>query len=131
MSASGSKRRKGRPTLSGEVLQSLLENGKSPLSDQFLRWKLWAKWAEVVGPTMAAQTVPVGYARGVLFIWVKHSAWMQQLIFLRDQVKDKINDFLSVPYVKMVRFTMDRREVPSIEDPDLKHTLAQLMGTDD
>lgn len=123
---SGNKK-KTRPIAGYEVLQSLFENGKSPLSDQFLRWKLWAKWAEIVGPTIAENAEPVGMNRGVLFVWVRSSSWMHQMVFMKDLIQNKINQNFQTNYVKSIRFTLDRREVPKSDDSDFRQHLAKLI----
>jgi hypothetical protein len=104
---------KSRFKIGSEVLQSLFENGKSPLSDQFLRWKIWAQWESIVGPTVGKNSEPVGYYRGTLYLWVPHSTWMQQLVFMRHQIKVAVNRKLGKIYVKDVRLTLDRKAVPS------------------
>ncbi len=118
---------------SSEVLQSLFENGKSPLSGQFLRWKLWARWPEIAGPTLAGVAEPVGYQRGVLWVWVKSSSWMQQLIFMREEIRDTIHKKMGVEFVKMIRFTLDRREVPTEagEQEDIRQVLGRLTSSED
>ncbi len=113
-----SKNRKSELTPAADVLQSLFEDGKSPLSDQFVRWRLWSKWVEFVGPTIAQNTEPVGYNRGTLWIWVKNSTWMQQLVFMKDHIKQNINTQLRRHYVEEVRFTLNKREVPDSAKSD-------------
>lgn len=103
---------KSKFSLGSEVLQRLFESGSSPLSEQFMRWKLWARWSEFVGPTIAQNTEPVGLNRGVLYLWVKSSSWMQQLTFMKDPIRDTLNKKLGRPMIKNIRFTLDRREVP-------------------
>ena len=95
--------------MASDVLQGLLQNSKSQLSDGFLRWRLEQEWREVVGNTIAEQTLPVAFEKGTLHIWVKHSAWMQQLWFFQDAIKDKVNAHLGRGWVKQVRFTLSRR----------------------
>lgn len=107
---------KSKFKMSSEVLQSLFENGKSPLSDQFIRWKIWARWKEIVGPTIGQNTEPVGYVRGVLYLWVPSSVWMQQIHFMKNQIKDVVNRKLGKVYVKDVKLTLDRKEVPINEE---------------
>jgi predicted nucleic acid-binding Zn ribbon protein len=102
-----------------DVLQGLLENSKLPISEQFTRWKLWRKWEEVVGPTLAPHTLPVSFQRGTLYIWVKSSAWMQQLSFAAVPLKAKINEYLGREYVRFIRFTLDKHSVPNIGEGDL------------
>lgn len=127
------KKRKARPTAVGDVLQGLLQNGKSPLSQQFTRWHLWQKWPEIVGKTISEQTDPVGYEKGVLFVWVKNSAWMQDLIFHVHPIKEQINNYLGRRWVKRIRFTLDRKMVPSRSesDEDLKAYLAKVPPSAD
>jgi hypothetical protein len=112
-----------------EVLQALFEDGKSPLSGPFLRWKLWARWKEVVGPTIGESTEPVSYYRGTLWLWVKSSTWMQQMVFMRDDIRKTINDKMGVEFVKELRFTLDRRAVPSEagEQDQIKHLLDKVV----
>lgn len=108
---------KSKFKLSSDVLQNLFENGKSPLSGQFLRWKLWAHWSQYVGESLALQTEPVGYHNGLLVIWVKSSSWMQELQFVKNEIVDSINAKLQINYVRNIRFTLDRRDVPSEDTP--------------
>ncbi len=121
--------KKKEPLLSSEVLQALFENGKSELSIHFLRWKLWKRWPEFVGETIAEASEPVSYYRGTLYLWVKNAAWMQQLVFMREPMKDTINKKLQKEYVREIRLTMDRKAVP--HDPEsareLKASLESLL----
>jgi predicted nucleic acid-binding Zn ribbon protein len=73
---------------------------------------LWKQWGEIVGPTMSKVCEPVGYRKGVLIIWVQSSSWMQQMTFMIDPLKNKINTFLDRTFVDQIRFTLDRKEVP-------------------
>src|ERR1700692_4936776 len=100
-------------SLGSEVLQRLFESGKSPMSEQFVRWKLWARWKEFVGATVGEQTEPVGFSRGTLYLWVRSSTWMQQLTFMKDHIRVSINKKLGQEFVKNIRFTLDRRAVPA------------------
>ncbi len=110
------KARKSKLLSTPEVLHSLLQNGKSPLANQFKRWKLWQNWSEVVGPSIGKHTLPVAYDKKVLYIWVKSSAMMQEFIFVREAVKDKINAFMGVEWIKGVHYTLDQHAVPQPED---------------
>ncbi|MBX3023111.1 MAG: DUF721 domain-containing protein [Bdellovibrionales bacterium] len=104
------KRRELLPA--SKVLQTLLANGKSPLSDQFLRWKIWRFWTKIVGPTLGTHCEPVGYERGRLIVWVKSSARMQEIRFFEKTLKEKVNEHVGRDWVKGIRFTLDRRGLP-------------------
>lgn len=123
--------KKPKPLLPvSEVLQRLLGNGKSPLSDGFLRWKIWRFWERIVGPTLAGQCEPVGYDRGRLFIWVKNSTRMQEIRFFETNLKEKVNAYVGREWVRKVRFTLDRRGV-SEKDGALDTVKKYLDGQDD
>ncbi len=96
-------------TQATDVLQGLLQNSKSPLSDGFLRWRLEQQWPEIVGPTISQNTVPCAWERGVLFIWVSHPAWIQQLTPMQEAIREKVNAHLGKEYAKGVKFTLNRR----------------------
>lgn len=98
------------------MLYSLLQGGRSPLADQFKRWKLWQNWEEVVGPSIAKHTLPVAYNKRVLYVWVKSSSMMQEFIFIRDAVKDKINSYVGGQWIVGVSFTLDKKSVPSQDE---------------
>lgn len=122
--ADDKKKRELQPA--SKVLQTLLGNGKSPLSDQFLRWKIWRFWPQIAGPTLAGHTEPVGYDRGRLIIWVKSSARMQDVRFIEKNLRDKVNEHVGREWVKYIRFTLDRHGVPeqASASPIIKKYLA-------
>ncbi len=110
------QKKQSRLTPMADVLQVLLTNGKSQLGDGFVRWRLEQEWLAVVGETIAAQTAPCSLERGILWIWVRHSTWMQQLWFFKDAIKDKVNGHLGKTFVEDVRFTLNRRAI--IKQPE-------------
>ena len=116
-----------------EVLQALFENGKSPLAAPFMRWKIWKRWPELVGPSIANVSEPVSLRNGILYVWVKNASWMQQLVFMRDQMRQTLNQKLGQNMVQAVQLTLDRRSVPhdSEEKKRLQETVQELMRGQD
>lgn len=110
------KKKKTDLQSASRVLQGLLGNGKSALSDGFLRWKIWRFWPQIVGPTLASHCEPVGFERGRLFIWVKSSSRMQEIRFFEETLKTKVNEHVGRDWVKSIRFTLDRHGVPQAGD---------------
>ena len=98
-----------------EVLQKLFENGKSPLSEQFIRWKMWSRWEEIVGSTLAKSTEPVGLQWNTLIIWVPHSTVLQQMQFLKANILQAVQKAYPQLKVKDIRFTLDRKQMPKDE----------------
>lgn len=99
-----------------DILQKLFEKGDTPLSGQFVRWKLWSRWSEFVGNSVAAQCEPVSYFRGTLWIWVKNSTWHQQMVFIKNDMIKNINERLQMEYVTEIKFTLNKRDIPVNED---------------
>jgi predicted nucleic acid-binding Zn ribbon protein len=131
MDFNNNQKPKKKFSVGSEVLQSLFENGKSPLSEQFMRWKLWARWEEVVGPTIAKNAEPVGFQRGTLYVWVRSSSWMQQMVFMRDPIRNTINQKFENNFVKYIKFTLDRRDVPNQDQSEFKDMIAKIAPEND
>lgn len=112
---------------SAEVLHKLLEDKAGPVSDQYLRWKLWLSWAEVVGPTVAENAEPISYHNGVLWLCVKNSVWMQQMTFMVEPIKNSVNQKFRPNFVKEVRLTLDRRLTPTSGDENFKNNLKKFI----
>ena len=104
---------KSHPRSALDVLQGMLDKGNSPLAQDFKRFRLKLDWESVVGPTIASRCSPVGYANGIVYIWVINSSWMNQLVFARKEFLKKINSYAGKGWAREIRFTQDPRDVPS------------------
>ena len=112
---------------SAEVLHRLLEDKAGPVSDQYLRWKLWLAWKHIVGPTVSENAEPIAYHRGVLWLCVKNSVWMTQMMFMIEPIKNSVNQKFKEGFVKEVRLTLDRRLTPSSNDENFKSNLKKFV----
>ncbi len=112
------RRYKGDETLLGasDLVKGLMENVQKPLGVGFLRLKLEIQWAEIVGPRLADITAPAAFHNGVLDVWVAHSTWMQELWFVKEEIRQKVNKAIlresasPTDACKEVRFTLNRRQ---------------------
>lgn len=112
---------------SAEVLKSLFEEKEGgPVSEQFMRWKLWLNWKDIVGPTTAEYTEPVSYHNGVLWLWVKNSTWMQQMTFMSETIKNTVNQKYKKGFVTEIRYTLDRKNIPK-ENSDFKANVKKFI----
>lgn len=121
------RKHSGKLSSGSSIIQSLFQDKSSPLSEQFLRWKIWYSWSQYVGSSMAKCCLPVSFDKGTLYIWVKNSTWMHHLLFLKDSIQEKINQNLGKPFVKRIRFTLDRHEVPNAEDPEWQKFIDNIL----
>ena len=110
-----------------EVLQKLLSDKAGPVSDQYLRWKLWLSWKEVVGKTVSENAEPIAYHQGVLWLCVRNSVWMQQMMFMLEPIKTSVNQKFKAGFVKEVRLTLDRKLTPHQSDEDFKKNLKKFI----
>ena len=111
-----------------EVLKSLLDSKKGgAVSENFMRWKLWLNWSDVVGKTMSDNCEPIAYHEGTLWLWVRNSVWMQQISFMLEPIKNTINEKYKKGYVKEVRLTLDRRTVPSRNDENFADSVKKMI----
>lgn len=66
---------------------------------------VFAVWNEAVGE-LAAHARPVAISGGRLVVAVADNVWMQQLQFMKDEVRGKLNRLLGASLVKEVRFRL-------------------------
>lgn len=118
--------------VSSQVLQSLFENGKSPLSEHFLRWKLWSRWKELMGDGIAENSEPVGYHQKKLYIFVKNSSVMHHMYFLKKNIIVKIAKEFHPTFVNDIIFTLDKKSVPreSLQSESLKENIDKILQRD-
>jgi predicted nucleic acid-binding Zn ribbon protein len=78
-----------RPTRLGDVLRGALE--RLPFARQLADYALWSHWDAVVGPTVARHARPQRLQRGVLVVVVDSVEWMQELQFLKHELRERLN----------------------------------------
>ncbi len=90
----------------GDVLPTVL---KSIGLDQKLKeQEVLGIWARVVGEEVAARTRPIKIDRGVLYVHVDQSAWMQELHFMEKEIIKKIKEQAPDVDLKRIRFGLER-----------------------
>lgn len=109
---------------------------------------VWNVWAEVVGPLLASKADPLRIEDGKLFIRVSNSTWMQELQFLKDELRTRLNHRLGGNVVRDIFLVLGARKrskkkedrpafhpvdeaaiaaiVPAIDKPDIEAALRRL-----
>lgn len=77
------------PSLVGEVLDDLVD--RLEFRDRLLQYAVFPIWDQEVGSEIAARTEPLRIEDGKLFVRVANSAWMQELHFLKDGIRERLN----------------------------------------
>ena len=73
----------------GDVLRAALD--RLPLATPLADYAIWTHWDAVVGPTIARHAQPLRLRRGILSIEVDGSAWMQEIQFLKHDLRERLN----------------------------------------
>lgn len=64
-------------------------------------------WRAAVGAQIAAEAEPVSEREGVVTVACHSATWAQELDLLSDELLARLNEALSGPQVKAIRFTAD------------------------
>jgi predicted nucleic acid-binding Zn ribbon protein len=86
----------------GGILSELLEKhrieGAATLSH------IRQLWGPVVGISIAENAQPVAYRKGILFVNVTSTVWIQQLQFLKDDLRVRLEENLDGARLKEIKF---------------------------
>lgn len=108
-------RRTSEETQVGALVRELLTEYN--LSDDVRHHQVCTDWRDIVGPRNAARTWPSPIRDGVLWVRVSNSSWLQELSFLRDDIRARANAHLGdPPLVTEVRLHLGRRRHHGDED---------------
>ncbi|CAH2031593.1 DUF721 domain-containing protein [Trichlorobacter ammonificans] len=115
------KRRKGSPEAIGRLISVGLEG--SALGTRLKELEVWRVWKQAVGAAIAARTRPLRLSGGRLTVLVSGAPWMQQLNFLKEELRDKLNRSLGSDRVTEIIFKAGRIHEP----PEEEQAVAPLL----
>ena len=61
-------------------------------------------WPKAVGPQIASKTQPDCLRNGTLFVKTISSVWVQQLHFIKEEIRSKLNELSGKSAIKEIRF---------------------------
>jgi len=88
------------PTPAGAILADLVD--RLAFRERLREHAVWNVWEEVVGSLLASKAEPVRIEDGKLFIAVANSTWMQELQFLKDDIRGRLNQRLGGGLVREI-----------------------------
>ena len=68
-------------------------------------------WPQAVGPQIASQTKPDSFRNGTLFVKTVSSVWVQQLHFIKEEIRGKLNELSGKTGIKEIRFIVGHKLV--------------------
>lgn len=106
------------PDRAGEVLEALV--ARMEFRDRLRDYAVFPIFEEEVGPEIARRTEPLRIEDGKLFVAVESSAWMQELHFLKDEIRERLNRRVGAPVVREIFLVLGRapREAPVEAAPE-------------
>ncbi len=63
-------------------------------------------WPKAVGRQISLQTQPDSLRGGTLFVKATSSVWVQQLHFMKEDIRQKLNELAGKDAIKEIRFTV-------------------------
>lgn len=70
----------------------------------FRAYRIWDIWDAEVGPMIARRARPAAVRNGVLTVTVATHTWMQELQFVRDTLRERLNARLGEMLVRQIVF---------------------------
>lgn len=94
----------GQPQALGDVLSRYLS--RSGLSAKVEAASVIPEWEGLVGPQIAAVTVPRRVSEGVLFVAVHTSSWMMELDLMKGELMRRLNAGKTTGKIRQIVFLM-------------------------
>ena len=98
------KKKKDSLTPLKDIIASVLGDGTLPFDPADV--DIWKVWDEVTGPAISNHTRPSWIKNRQLRVTVSDPIWLQELIFLEEDIRTKLNEKLCREAVKKIEFRM-------------------------
>ena len=90
-------------------------------------------WPKAVGPQIASKTDLDSLKNGTLFVKTVSSVWVQQLHFIKEEIRGKLNELYGKPVIKEIRFSVGHplaRKKKEDNDSLIKKTVLKKRDRD-
>ena len=87
-----------------DVIASLFSDSKLPFNPDDAR--IWKEWEGAVGTTIAKNAQPLWIKNGKLRVKVSDPIWLQELGFVEETIKEKLNKRLGRQAVERIEFRL-------------------------
>jgi len=73
------------------------------IHDEYLVQRAIHNWEEVAGVSIASHTDELWFHSGILHVKMENSVWMQEVLMLRSQLRDKVHEYLGSAVIQEVQ----------------------------
>jgi predicted nucleic acid-binding Zn ribbon protein len=96
--------KKDRFTSIKDIISSLLKDPSLPFNPADAR--IWEVWDEAVGPGIAGHARPSWIRKGLLRVEVSDPIWLQELEFLSEDIRERLNERLGGKRIKKLELRL-------------------------
>jgi predicted nucleic acid-binding Zn ribbon protein len=96
--------KKDRFTSIKDIISTLLKDPSLPFNPADAR--IWEVWDEAVGPGIAGHARPSWIRKGLLRVEVSDPIWLQELEFVSEDIRDRLNEKLGGKRIKRLEFRL-------------------------
>lgn len=108
----GADLKTGQNPLTGFIhIKEVIDNITSTIPINFDDIMIWKLWDGVVGEKIAEHARPSSIKKKVLLIKVTDSVWLQELEFMAETIKERLNSKLQREAIKKVRFKVGTPQI--------------------
>ena len=128
------------------VLRTVFPDSAKP--EKLRVYRAWEAWPEVVGPANAKRAQPTRFRNGKLFVTVFHPALMQELQFVKERIRRRLNHHIGAEMITHIYFgrgpmrqedvvtaSLPQRRlpqfrdipIPPIDNPEVRAAFASLL----
>jgi hypothetical protein len=93
---------------------------------QLEAYTIWTFWDEEVGAHIARRAQPSRFRNGILFVAVATHSWLQELQFMKDELRERLNSRLGTPLVRDIFFISGNVKAAAPASPSA--VTAELSG---
>ena len=108
-------RPRNRPNRVADALRQVVQ--RIDPDRRLAAYRLWTFWADEVGPAVAARAEPAAFRDGVLSVRVAGAGWMQELQFMKDELRQRLNRRLGAELIRDIYFVSGSAPKPARTPP--------------
>ena len=85
-----------------DIIESIFATSAVPMNLDDV--EIWRVWDDSVGKNIADHARPSWIKKGVLMVKVTDNVWLQELEFMTEKIRERLNSKLKRDAIKKIRF---------------------------
>ena len=122
------RRRAKRWSAVNEVLGTVLKRVVAP--QKLAAYSVWTFWNDEVGETIARNAQPLHFRAVMLVVTVANHAWIQDLQFMKESIRDKLNARLGQALIRDIQLECGKVIAPPTSVPEPRRLTGRAAVVD-